>query len=69
MTSRALVAERLADLLDYCDEAAILVGAGREAFASVIHRRAAEAVLNRIGTTVSAGLPEELLVRHPRWTG
>jgi uncharacterized protein with HEPN domain len=61
-----LVAERLADLLDYCDEAAILVDAGREAFfASVIHRRAAEAVLNRIGTTVSAGLPEELLVRHP----
>lgn len=58
--------ERLRDLVDYCDEGAEIVAGGRDVFlASMIHRRAAEAILDRIGTTVAEGLPDELLAEYP----
>lgn len=61
-----LTRERLRDIVDYCTEAAEIVAAGRTAFdARMVHRRAAEAIINRIGTTVAHGLPPELLVRYP----
>lgn len=60
------VVEALDALVSYCEEAAILVGRGREAFQQdVLLQRAAEAIFNRIGDTIRAKLPDSLLDEYP----
>ena len=57
--------ERVADILEAADELALVVEIGREAFAvSLLHRRAAERLLEIIGEA-STALTDEFKASHP----
>lgn len=61
-----LIRERLLALLEYCDEAGVIVVQGRDAFlTTMVNQRAAEAILNRIAATIANGLPDDVLAQHP----
>lgn len=61
------VVESLEAVVSFCDEAALLVGRGRDAFEEdVLLRRASEAIFNRIGDTIRSRLPSDLLEEYPR---
>lgn len=56
------VVEALEAVVSYCEEAAILVRRGRDAFeADVLLRRASEAIFTRIGDTIRSKLSSALL--------
>jgi uncharacterized protein with HEPN domain len=57
--------ERVADILEAADELALVIEVGREAFArSLLHRRAAERLLEIIGEATTA-LTDEFKASHP----
>ena len=61
--------ERVADILEAADELATVVEVGRDAFAeSLLHRRAAERLLEIIGEA-STALTDDFMASHMTWHG